>query len=106
MKVQNTGVVSKSERVLQFVKRIVLSWPGKVMLAVVGVGSLMSIPLATVAEDDHGGDESKIQQGFALAPVPLDLRGKNQALGGLASYIVHTGGRGHDRHHRCPPTGH
>ena len=61
MKVQNTGVVSKSERVLQFVKRIVLSWPGKVMLAVVGVGSLMSIPLATVAEDDHG-----VPSGLAL----------------------------------------
>jgi hypothetical protein len=93
MKVQNTGVASKSERVLQFVKRIVLSWPGKVMLAVAVLGSLMSIPLATLkAEDDHGGDESKIQQGFALAPVPLDLRGKNRALVGLGSYIVNTGG--------------
>jgi len=93
MKAQNTGVASKSERVLQFVKRIVLSWPGKVMLAVAVLGSLTSIPLATLkAQDDHDGDESKIQQGFALAPVPLDLRGKNRALVGLGSYIVNTGG--------------
>lgn len=99
MKVQNTGVASKSEHVFQFVKRIVLSGPGKVMLAVAAVGSLMSIPLATVAgggnekdEHNHGGDESKIQQGFAIAPVPLDLRGKNRALVGLGSYIVNTGG--------------
>lgn len=99
MKVQKTGVASKSERVSQFVKRIVLSGPGKAMIAVAVVGSLMSIPRAIVAgdrnekdEDDHGGDESKIQQGFAIAPVPLDLRGKNRALVGLGSYIVNTGG--------------
>jgi hypothetical protein len=58
----------------------------------------MSIPPATVAGDGKGkdedgqGDESKIQQGFAIAPVPLDLRGKNRALVGLGSYIVNTGG--------------
>ena len=90
MEIQNTDVVSKPERVLQLVKSIVLSGPGKVTLAVAIVGSLMSIPL--VAEDDHGGEESKIQQGFAMAPVHLDLRGKNRALVGLGSYIVNTGG--------------
>jgi hypothetical protein len=94
MKVEITGVASKSEHVFQSVKRIVLSGPGKVVLAVVVVGSLISIPLATVAGDQNekDGDESKIQQGFALAPVPLDLRGKNRALVGLGSYIVNTGG--------------
>lgn len=39
-----------------------------------------------------GSDESKIQQGFAIAPVQLDLRGKNRALVGLGSYIVNTSG--------------
>jgi hypothetical protein len=37
------------------------------------------------AADD---DESKIQQGFAIAPVPLNLAGKDRALVGLGSYIV------------------
>jgi hypothetical protein len=94
MKVQNAGVAPKCERVFQFVKRIALCKPGKVVLSVAVVGSLMSIPLATVADDPHGKgeDESKIQRGFAIAPVPLDLRGKNRALVGLGSYIVNTGG--------------
>ena len=94
MKVQHTDVAWKAEPVLQFVKRIALSRPGKVMLSVAVVGSLMSIPLATVADNPNGKgeDESKIQQGFAIAPVPLNLRGKNRALVGLGSYIVNTGG--------------
>ena len=35
-----------------------------------------------------GNDESKIQEGFAIAPVPLNLHRKNLALVGLGSYIV------------------
>jgi hypothetical protein len=37
-------------------------------------------------------DESLIQRGFEIAPVPLNLQGKNRALVGLGSYIVNTGG--------------
>ncbi|HZJ42356.1 MAG TPA: hypothetical protein VFD63_01215 [Pyrinomonadaceae bacterium] len=36
--------------------------------------------------------ESIIQRGFEIAPVPLDLKGKNRALVGLGSYIVNTSG--------------
>src|SRR6476661_8081742 len=39
-----------------------------------------------------GGEEGQIQQGFAIAPVPLNLKGKNRALVGLGSYIVNTSG--------------
>jgi hypothetical protein len=46
--------------------------------------------LAAVPDSDN--DNSIIQRGFELAPVPLDLRGKNRALVGLGSYIVNTGG--------------
>jgi hypothetical protein len=35
-------------------------------------------------------DESRITRGFELAPVPLDLTGKNPALVGLGSYLVNT----------------
>lgn len=31
---------------------------------------------------------SRVQQGLAIAPVPLDLQGRNRALVGLGSYIV------------------
>jgi len=35
-----------------------------------------------------GNDEAKVQTGLAIAPVPLDLHGKNRALVGLGSDIV------------------
>ena|SRR6267143_5408589 len=39
--------------------------------------------------DDRGDDsDSRIEQGFDIAPVPLNLEGKNRALVGLGSYIV------------------
>jgi hypothetical protein len=39
--------------------------------------------------DDAGsGDESKIKQGLAIAPVNLNFAGKNRALIGLGSYYV------------------
>lgn len=40
---------------------------------------------AAPAADDS---ESKIQRGFAIAPVNLNLTGKNRALVGMGSYLV------------------
>jgi hypothetical protein len=51
-----------------------------------------------VRADDGNGDESKIRQGFAITPVPLNLRGKNRALVGLGSYIVNAQGGCNDCH--------
>jgi len=39
-------------------------------------------------EDDSGSNESRIQRGFEIAPVPLNLAGRNRELVGLGSYIV------------------
>jgi len=47
------------------------------------------------ADSDNGkdnDDESKIKTGFAIAPVPLNLKGKNRALVGLGSYLVNAAG--------------
>ena len=100
MQSQKTLTESKSGCALQYAKRIVLSGPGKLMLAVAVLGSLMSIQLVTGAGDgnDQDGDASKIQKGFAVAPVQLDLRGKNRALVGLGSYIVNAQGGCNDCH--------
>jgi hypothetical protein len=75
------------------------------MLAVAVIGSLMSLTLRTGAgdRDEHDGaqqegNESRIVTGFAIAPVPLDLRGKNRALVGLGSYIVNAHGGCNDCH--------
>ena len=41
-----------------------------------------------IISSGHGlaaDDESKIQQGLAIAPVPLNLAGKDRALVGLGS---------------------
>jgi hypothetical protein len=37
---------------------------------------------------DKDNDESRVKRGFEIAPVPLNLKGKNRELVGLGSYIV------------------
>jgi hypothetical protein len=62
--------------------------------AIFGLVTLTAFVLARsqkVLADEGNDDESKIQQGFAIAPVPLNLAGKNRALVGLGSYIVNAG---------------
>lgn len=54
-------------------------------------------------DDDQGqGSSSRVQRGYQLAPVPLNLRGKNRDLVGLGSYIVNAQGGCNDCH-TCPP---
>lgn len=56
--------------------------------------------------DGNGGGpqarDSRVARGFALAPVPLNLQGKNRAMVGLGSYIVNAQGACNDCH-TCPP---
>jgi len=49
-------------------------------------------------DQGDGSDESKIKQGLAISPVPLDLKGRNRALVGLGSYIVNAQGGCNDCH--------
>jgi len=39
-------------------------------------------------KNDGDGGESEIQRGFEIAPVTLNLKGKNPSLVGLGSYLV------------------
>lgn len=57
-----------------------------------------------VDDDDNGRDESRIRRGFDIAPVPLNLAGKNHALVGLGSYIVNAQIPCNDCHDAGPPT--
>lgn len=50
MKVQNTGTEPKSRHGFEYVKRVALSGPGKLVLAVAVMGCLMSIPAPLPAE--------------------------------------------------------
>jgi hypothetical protein len=50
---------------------------------------------APAAADEHRfdrDDDPRIRRGFEIAPVPLNLRGKDPALVGLGSYLVASGG--------------
>jgi hypothetical protein len=62
--------------------------PAAAVVAVVAIGvvGMLSSPLRLQAQDDS--ETSLIQQGFAIAPVPLNLAGKNRDLVGLGSYLV------------------
>ena len=68
------------------------------VFATLFVASVMLSHAPVVRADGGDGDESKIKQGFAIAPVQLNLRGKNRALVGLGSYIVNAQGGCSDCH--------
>lgn len=73
-------------------------------LAAITVAGMMSISARLQAQENRaasrllripapqplegGSEESLIQRGLAIAPVPLNLAGKNRALVGLGSYLV------------------
>jgi hypothetical protein len=53
-------------------------------------------------EDDH--PDSRVEIGFQIAPVPLNLEGKNRALVGLGSYWVNAVASCDDCHSAGPQT--
>ena len=58
--------------------------------------------IAQQQANDHAGEAARIIKGFQIAPVPLNLEGKNVALVGLGSYIVNAVGGCNDCH-TSPP---
>src|SRR5579863_360419 len=62
------------------------------LTALAAVTTLLTHTPGARAQGNSGDDESKIQQGFAIAPVPLNLAGKNRALVGMGSYLVNAVG--------------
>lgn len=63
----------------------------------------LTIGLPAHAGNSRGDEgDSRIQRGFALAPVPLDLAGKNRGLVGLGSYLVNAVGGCNDCHTNPP----
>jgi len=52
------------------------------------VAALLCGVLVAPGRAARAGDAERVLEGFELAPVPLNLRGKNRWLVGLGSYIV------------------
>lgn len=75
-----------------------------VALALVVAGTLIKSRRAQADNDKQDGDESRIQQGFRIAPVHLNLSRKNRALVGLGSYIVNAQGDCNGCHSAGPAT--
>jgi len=69
-----------------------------VSICVLLVAVMFTLAFPSRAEDkgnrgnDGNNNDSRIQAGFELAPVPLNTEGKNRALVGLGSYLVNAGG--------------
>jgi hypothetical protein len=72
--------------------------------AIVFAGVLTDSRRVQATGDDDERSESKIRQGFEIAPVPLNLEGKNHALVGLGSYIVNAQGDCNGCHSAGPAT--
>jgi len=64
--VQNKVMESKSERVFQYAKRVALSAPGKFLLAMAVIISLVSIPLLTRAQESN---DKRTLTGNWMVPV-------------------------------------
>lgn len=72
-----------------------------IVATVISIGAMLSYSTG-VRADDEDRDEARVKQGFAIAPVPLNVHGKNRALVGLGSYILNAQGGCNDCH-TTPP---
>ena len=70
--------------------------------AVAGITMAGMVLTSTHSKADDNDNESKIQRGYAIAPVELDLKGKNRAWVGLGSYLVNAVGGCNDCHTNPP----
>jgi len=61
-----------------------------VAFAAILLAAMLNSPprVKATGDDDDNGSDSRIQRGLDIAPVHLNLEGKNRALVGLGSYIV------------------
>ena len=71
--------------------------------ALVIAGMLVKSPRVQ-AQSSGDDQESRIERGFDIAPVPLNLEGKNRPLVGLGSYLVNAIAGCNDCHSAGPST--
>lgn len=84
-------------------QQVKLIFAGIAIVGVVITVSSIHVPRVNAQSDNDSNANSKIQIGFAIAPVTLNMAGKNPAQVGLGSYIVNTEGC-NDCHSAGPPT--
>src|SRR5262245_48601925 len=53
------------------------------------VGLVLALSMSQIsAQSENNNGQSEIQRGLSIAPVPLNMTGKNRGLVGLGSYYV------------------
>lgn len=67
-------------------------------------GVLLDSPAARADNGDSDAQAALIRKGFEIAPVPLNLKGRNPALVGLGSYLVNSVGDCDGCHSAGPAT--
>jgi hypothetical protein len=68
-------------------------WTWATAVATVAVlTGMLALSVKGTAANGEDESESKIRRGFEIAPVPLNVKGKNRALVGLGSYLVNASG--------------
>lgn len=70
---------------------------------IIAAGMLFHFP-GVQAQSGEVDTDSRIERGFGIAPVPLNLAGKDRALVGLGSYLVNAVGNCNDCHDAGPRT--
>jgi hypothetical protein len=75
-------------------------------VALVAIVAAVALIKSSPVEAQNNGDDrdSRIERGFAMAPVPLNLEGKSRALVGLGSYLVNGVAACNDCHDTGPAT--
>ena len=66
------------------------------------LAAAMSTALMTGSVQAKDSDDFRIERGFKIAPVPLNLAGLNRRLVGLGSYLVNAAGGCNDCHTNPP----
>jgi hypothetical protein len=61
-------------------------------------GTLAGAATTTANDDDRGGNDPRIRRGFEIAPVELNVHGKDPNLIGLGSYLINAVGGCNDCH--------
>src|ERR1700724_2210723 len=84
---------------------------GRLITSVVALAALTVIVTSgtlgrsqRVQEQNDDDQKSRIERGFPMAPVPLNLEGKNRELVGLGSYLVNAVASCNDCHSAGPQT--
>lgn len=69
-------------------KLVKMTSPAVLTVGVIALAGLLGSSPSVQAQDSHDTEASRIKTGFAIAPVPLNLDGKDSNLVGLGSYWV------------------